>query len=333
MDEFSLIREFFLDATPAGDDVVLGIGDDAAVLEIPAPWQLVLCVDTLVAGRHFPSSTAAADIGWKALAVNLSDLAAMGAMPRWFTLALTLPEADTDWVSAFSAGLAELARSVPVSLVGGDTTRGPLSMTVTAGGWIEAGKALCRDGAQPGDAVCVTGTLGDAALALRRLPVDACAVGDAALRQRLDRPTPRIAAGRALRRLAHAAIDVSDGLAADLGHMLQGRRSVKGAEALTSSRGAVIDLQRLPRSPEFAALAPTGDAAVDLQLAGGDDYELCFCLDPADVAAARERLLMVGVPLTVVGRVITEPGVWLDDGASRKLCTVGGFNHFGVAST
>ncbi|WP_290890438.1 thiamine-phosphate kinase, partial [Arenimonas sp.] len=194
-------------------DVVLGIGDDAAVLRVPPGHELVVTSDTLVAGVHFPPETSAADLGWKALAVNLSDLAAMAAAPAWCTLALTLPEADAGFVDAFLDGFLELADEHGVSLVGGDTTSGPLSITVTAHGLVPAGEALRRDGARAGDEVWVTGTLGDAAGALAQWR--AGALFSAKLRHRLDRPTPRVAAGLALRGLATAGIDLSDGLAAD----------------------------------------------------------------------------------------------------------------------
>lgn len=332
LDEFALIEQFFARATASGEDIQLGIGDDAALVTVPATQQLAVCTDTLVSGRHFPLATTAADIGWKALAVNVSDLAAMGAEPRWFTLALTLPAADADWLRGFSCGLAAMAAVNRLSLIGGDTTRGPLSITVTAGGWVAPGASLTRRGAQPGDVVCVTGTLGDAALALRRLNVvDADHARDAWLRDRLNRPTPRVAAGRALAGLAHAGIDISDGLLADLGHLLAGA----GGDSATDSggdtpAGAVIDVRRLPRSAAFSARA-AANVAVDLQLAGGDDYELCVCLAPQNVPEATQRLAALGVPLTRIGKIIAEPGLWIEDEGGQRACSLGGargFNHF-----
>ncbi|MDX1594620.1 MAG: thiamine-phosphate kinase, partial [Gammaproteobacteria bacterium] len=217
--EFELIARHF-----AGHDshpgVLLGVGDDAALLLPPGPGEvLAVTVDALVSGVHFDPDVEPDSLGHKALAVNLSDLAAMGATPAWFTLALTLPGIDEAWVGRFARGLASLAEAHGVALVGGDTTRGPLAVTIQAAGHVPAGEALRRDGARPGDAVCVTGTLGDAALALRDPPGLAAGERDT-LRERLLRPTPRLAAGRALRGLAPAAIDLSDGLAADLGHVL-----------------------------------------------------------------------------------------------------------------
>ena len=311
MDEFALIRRHFAGLTPARADVVLGIGDDCALLQPSPGLQLAVTSDTLIAGRHFPKSTAAADIGWKALAVNLSDLAAMGAEPRWFTLALSLPASDESWLAGFAAGLRELAQASGIALVGGDTTRGPLSITITAMGEVAPGQALRRDGARPGDRICVTGTLGDAALALRLLDRPGL---PPQLRQRLDRPTPRIAAGLALRGLASAALDISDGLAGDLGHIL-----------VASGVGAEIDLEALPGSAHFNGLAPSEERA-ELMLRGGDDYELCVCLPPEAVEEAQQRL---DVPLTEIGRITAEPGLRSVDASgdsqAQETC---GYRHF-----
>lgn len=307
VDEFALIRRYFAALTPDAGGVVLGVGDDAALLRPSAGCELVVTSDTLVAGRHFPPQTTAFDIGWKSLAVNLSDLAAMGAQPRWFTLALTLPQADDAWLAGFADGLAALARRHGVALVGGDTTRGPLSITITALGEVPAGQALRRDRAQAGDAVCVTGTLGDAALALT-------GIDDEHLRMRLDRPEPRIAAGLALRGIAHAALDLSDGLVGDLQHILD-----------ASGVGAVVDADALPASPSLARLASQA-ARLGCQLAGGDDYELCLCLPPECVAAARAAL---DVPLTVIGRITAEPTLRLvDHKGARMPDDFTAFRHF-----
>ncbi|WP_370304924.1 thiamine-phosphate kinase [Sinimarinibacterium flocculans] len=309
MDEFALIRRHFAGLTPQGDGVVLGVGDDAAVLRPASGCELVVTSDTLVAGRHFPAETAAGDIGWKSLAVNLSDLAAMGARPRWFTLALTLPDADDAWLAAFAAGLRTLAGAYGVALVGGDTTRGPLSITITALGEVPAGQVLRRDGARPGDAICVTGSLGDAALALQQ-----GSAADATLRARLDRPTPRIDAGLSLRGLAHAALDLSDGLFGDLRHILDASRV-----------GAVLEVDALPMSPAFRAAAAASSRRA-LQLAGGDDYELCVCLpaDAVDRAAAR-----LDVPLTCIGRITAEPQLCLVDAAGHTITSsFTAYRHF-----
>lgn len=277
------------------DDVVLGIGDDAAVLAVPGGQQLVVCTDTLVAGVHFPEDTAPADIGWKSLAVNLSDLAAMAAEPAWCTLAMALPEPDEAWLDSFLDGFLELADAEGVSLVGGDTTRGPLCITVTAHGFVAPGQALRRDGARAGDDIWVTGTLGDAAGALAQWRARGPA--SAKLRHRLDRPTPRLAAGRALRGLASAGIDLSDGLAADLGHVLA-----------ASGAGARIELGRLPCSRTLADHFAE-PRRWDLQLSGGDDYELCFTAPPARALEIEQALAAAGVTATVVGQVEAEPGV------------------------
>lgn len=318
MGEFELIRRHFAELTPPAEDVALGIGDDAALLRVAPGHELVVTTDALVAGRHFPLATVPADIGWKALAVNLSDLAAMGAEARWFTLALTLPEADEAWVRAFAFGLRELALRHRVALVGGDTTRGPLAITVTAMGQVPAGQALRRDGARVGDLVCVTGTLGDAALALRRLDAAADSEAEGFLRGRLDRPTPRLDAGLALRGLAHAALDLSDGLAGDLRHI-----------ATASQAGAELEPARLPRSPAFSTLSAgmTEAQRFELQASGGDDYELCVCLPPERLAEAQARVAPLA--LTAVGRIVAEPGLRLryPDGAVEPLLA-GGYRHF-----
>lgn len=312
MDEFQLIRHYFASLTVANEGVVLGIGDDAALLAVPAGQQLVVTTDTLVAGRHFPLATQPFDIGWKALAVNLSDLAAMGGTPRWFTLALTLPEIDPVWLAAFSEGLKAVADLHAIALVGGDTTRGPLAISITAMGLVTKGVALRRDGAVEGDLVCVTGTLGDAALALRQLgQADAAH----ALRRRLDRPTPRVEAGIKLAAFGMAAIDISDGLAADLNHIL-----------IASQVGAELRADRLPQSPAFAEHA--GAEALALQLHGGDDYELCVCLRGGDYAEMQPQLAAIGVPLTRIGVITAEPGLRLREGQAVRAIEPRGYKHF-----
>lgn len=321
MDEFALIQRFFAAETPSAPDVALGIGDDCALLRVPADRELAVTTDTLIAGCHFPLKTAPFDIGWKSLAVNLSDLAAMGAQPRWFTLALTLPSADDSWLDGFAAGLRALAHAHDVALVGGDTTRGTLSITITAMGLSPAARALCRSGARSDDAICVTGTLGDAALALQRLQsgVAATSAEDEVLRRRLNRPQPRVEAGIALLGLATAGIDLSDGLAGDLGHILE-----------ASACGAELDAAALPRSPGFVELMPDAQTALDLQLYGGDDYELCLCLPPSAVPAAQAALAVLDLPLTVIGRITAERGLRLRCGDRLQILDRGGYNHFAI---
>ncbi len=296
------------------EDVVLGIGDDAALLGVPAGMQLVVTADTLNAGVHFPDDTAPADIGWKALAVNLSDLAAMGARPAWCTLSLSLPNAESRWVDGFIDGFLELAALHDVSLVGGDTTRGPLSIAVTAMGHVEAGQALRRDGARVGDEVWVTGTLGDAAAALQSM-LSGAAV-EPSLRARLDRPTPRVAAGRALVGMASACVDVSDGLLADLGHL-----------CARSGVGAEVDLSRLPASRALARFKP--EVRWPWQAAGGDDYELCFTAAPQLAREICTGLGAAGVAATRIGTVVSGQGVLaLDEHRQPWSTGRAGYRHF-----
>jgi thiamine-monophosphate kinase len=313
--EFTLIEQYFQRPLPGRADVVLGIGDDAALLRVPEGQELVVTVDTLVAGVHFPPDTAPESIGHKALAVNLSDLAAMGATPAWATLALTLPAADHDWLRAFAEGFFTLADAHAVRLVGGDTTRGPLSLTVQAMGWVPRGQALRRAGARAGDAILVSGTLGDAALALRQLPT-----ADPVLRARLERPQPRLAAGQALRDLASSAIDLSDGLLADLGHV-----------ATASGVAAELWVDALPRSARFRASLGGAEqpAWYALPLAGGDDYELCFTLPPTRLEAMRERMARLDLPVTQVGWIRAGQGITChhEDGRDYRPAAAG-YDHF-----
>ena len=328
MAEFDLIERIRARAI-ARDGVLLGIGDDAALLQVPAGHELAVTADTLNAGVHFPADATPADIGWKALAVNLSDLASMGARPAWCTLSLSLPGDDTAWLDAFLDGFLGLADTHAVALVGGDTTRGPLSIAVTAMGWVEAGAALRRDGARPGDDVWVTGTLGDAAAALVLggyvpIPLDGVAMpvveagNAAALRARLARPAPRVAVGRALAGLAHACVDVSDGLLADLGHIC--RRSGVGAE---------IELARLPASPALRAAYADDELRAALQAAGGDDYELCFTAPASAAFAIEQALAACGVTATVVGQLVAEPGLrFTTPEGEDHAPAIAGFQHF-----
>ena len=317
--EFDIIRRYFMRQQPNREDVIAGIGDDAALLQVPAGMVLVVSMDTLVDGVHFPRGTKAAAIGHKVLAVNLSDLAAMGAEPAWVTLSLTLPEADANWLTDFSRAFFKLADRFGVQLVGGDTTQGPLSITVQAHGFAPAGKSLRRRGARVGDHIYVTGTLGDAGLALQL-------AGEAAdeLQQRLDYPQPRIDAGQALRGIASAAIDISDGLLADLGHLLE-----------HDQLGAALSIDELPRSAAFAETLKQGGAGVrsqyyDLPLSAGDDYELCFTVPEAllgQLASVQQRL---SCACTRIGIVEQQAGIrcCTSDG-KRYAMTARGYRHFG----
>ncbi|HYG05883.1 MAG TPA: thiamine-phosphate kinase [Stenotrophomonas sp.] len=323
MPEFALIDRLRRRVSGRAD-VALGIGDDAALLQPGPGEQLAITSDTLNAGVHFPVETAAADIGWKTLAVNLSDLAAMGAQPRWCTLSLSLPEDDPAWLEAFADGFFALADAHGVALVGGDTTRGPLSLSVTALGTLPAGVALRRDAAQVGDEVWITGMPGEAAAALALWQEGGLDVAIAAsepwqeqLRQRLLRPTPRIEAGLRLRGLAHACVDVSDGLLSDLGH-------VCGASGV----GAQLALAQVPVS---AALRGTGDSRIrQWQMSGGDDYELCFTAPRQHHDAVRDALAFAGVEGHCIGLIEAGSGVRvLDEAGAAWQPPRSGYQHFG----
>ena len=317
--EFDLIHRCLSDLGASRSDVVLGVGDDCALLEIPAGVRLAVSIDTLVSGVHFLSDTDPEGLGHKSLAVGLSDLAAMGAEPAWATLALTLPPGlaagEAPWVVAFARGLSALAVAHGMRVVGGDTTGGPLAISIQVHGFVPAGMELRRSGARPGDLVCVSGTLGDAGLALRALL--AGAQPDPWSRHRLERPTPRVALGLALRGLASAVIDCSDGLHADLGHILE-----------ASGVGAELELAALPLSPGVAA-AVAADGDWMLPLASGDDYELCVCLPPAQESRLADLSRCGGCDLKVIGRVRAAPGLVCrgpDGGA--YIPTHGGYDHF-----
>lgn len=324
MAEFDLIALIAERAAISRNDVVVGIGDDAAVLTVPAGHQLVVSTDTLIDGVHFPAGTDPASIGWKALAVNLSDLAAMGASPAWVSLALTVPEADEVFVTAFIDGFVALAAQHRVALIGGDTTRGALSITLTVHGFVPEDQALLRDGAKAGDGVFVTGTLGDAAAGLgllsQRPALDSSEMQNqqrAQLIERLDRPTPRIAAGQILRGLASACIDVSDGLMADLGHV-----------AARSGVAIEIDADNLPASSALFDQV-RGDERIALQLGGGDDYELAFTVPPQHIEAVTRDLAKLGCGVTRIGRVVDGSGVRaLDIDGNEIVLQGGGWNHF-----
>ena len=312
--EFDLISRI-RSRLAARADVLLGIGDDAALLAVPPGMQLVVTADTLNVGVHFPEATAAADIGWKSLAVNLSDLAAMGATPAWCTLSLSLPQVEDSWIDGFLDGFLELAGQHRIALVGGDTTRGPLSIAVTAIGLVEPGHALRRDGARVGDDLWVTGNLGDAAAALQM--VLAGRQASASSRLRLDRPTPQVVAGQRLSGLAHACIDLSDGLLADLAHVCE--RSGVGAEVALSALPASAELQQV----DVATRWP-------LQACGGDDYELCFTAAPRHRELIVQAMDFAGVVATPIGRIVPGQGVRALDATGAEWHPVHpGYRHFG----
>lgn len=297
MDEFEIIRRYFASRYPQRADVVLGVGDDGALTRLDADQQLVSATDSLVAGTHFSGELPADAIAHRSLAANLSDLAAMGAEPRWFLLALSLPEADAGWLQAFSRGLIALAEHHRVALIGGDTVRGPLAVTVTALGSVPAGHALRRDGANPGDAIYVSGSCGDAAWAWRALAGGQALPEDDPLYRRFAYPEPRVAEGCALRDLASAAIDISDGLHVDLERLLA-----------ASGAGAVCRADDLPLS---SALLDRGgeESARYLALAGGDDYELCFTVPSARESQLLDLVAGWDCSVSRLGEVVTGRGL------------------------
>jgi thiamine-monophosphate kinase len=318
LSEFDLIKQYFRRAR-AGH-AVLGIGDDCALLAPTPGMQTAISTDLLIEGRHFFAGADARMLGHKCLAVNLSDLAAMGAKPIGFTLALSLPGADPEWLEAFSGGMFALADLHDCELIGGDTTRGPLAICITVFGEIAPGHALRRDAARPGHDIWISGTLGDARLALagywKEIALDGEALALAAPRMHL--PTPRIELGRALAvvPIAHAALDISDGLIGDLAHILE-----------ASKVGATLDVDALPAGPALArqSLALRRRFA----LAGGDDYELCFTAPPAQRDAVIATAAAAGTPVTRVGTIEAQPGLRLVDAAGKALqMDVQGWDHF-----
>ncbi len=316
--EFSLIARYFAEQPVQRADVVAGIGDDAAVLSLPAGQELVVSVDTLVSGCHFAADDPPAAVGHKTLAVSLSDLAAMGARPAWATLALTLPEFDERWLEGFSRGLFALAKQHAVVLVGGDTTRGPLSVSLQIHGFVPSGTAIRRQGAHPGDDLYVTGFLGDAALALQ---LRQAGREDKVLAERLDRPEPRVAFGERLRGLATAAIDISDGLLADLGHLLD-----------ASQVGATLSLAALPQSPALQTVTQDWreEARLRCLLAGGDDYELCFTAPPSQRQSIHRLAERSSLPVSRVGTIVSGAGLQCRraDGSAFPLPAWRGYDHF-----
>ncbi|NIG19526.1 thiamine-phosphate kinase [Pantoea sp. Al-1710] len=318
--EFELIARYFNRVTSSRRDVEKGIGDDCALLNVPEKQTLAISTDTLVAGVHFLRDIHPADLGYKALAVNLSDLAAMGADPAWLTLAITLPEVNESWLAAFSDSLFELLDYYDMQLIGGDTTRGPLSLTLGIHGLVPTGRALKRSGAKPGDWIFVTGTLGDSAAGLSLLQhchrLNDPAVHEVLIKRHL-RPMPRVLQGQALRNLATSAIDISDGLIADLGHIL------------TASRvGARLNLEALPLS---AALRDhfEPEQVLTWALSGGEDYELCFTVPEVNRGALDVALGHLGVPYTCIGQIAPEAdGLTLLENGKPRRFNHKGFDHF-----
>ncbi|MDQ8039802.1 MAG: thiamine-phosphate kinase [Rickettsiella sp.] len=320
MNEFDLIQLFFNQEKINRPDVMQGIGDDAALLQVPTGQQLVVTTDTLVANKHFPENTSPGDIGYKALAVNLSDLAAMGAKPAWILLALTLPTADKNWLEAFTKDFFSLIHRFNCQLVGGDLTKGPLSITVQALGFVPVGKALRRCGAQVGDQIIVTGTLGDAGLALnylqKKIPFSFTKNEIKQFMTRFNRPEPHVSVGLALRDIATSAIDISDGFVADLGHILA-----------ASQMSAKIDVSKIPLSDSLKKL-PTKEA-YSLALNAGDDYELCFTVPKFREHKLQDVLKKLDCHYTPVGCITLGNKLILENyDKTQFILEKQGFKHF-----
>ncbi|GAA6170889.1 thiamine-phosphate kinase [Colwellia sp. KU-HH00111] len=323
MKEFEIIKQFFTQQAVRRKDVLLGIGDDCAVVSSTEKQDVVITTDTLVAGVHFPLGTSAKAIGHKAVAVNLSDIAAMGAEPSWISLAITIPEVNDTWLSEFCSGVFELCEYYNVQLVGGDTTQGPLSVTITAQGLTPEGKYLSRSGAKAGDWIYVTGDLGDAALALQHhnepFLTDADVIEQ--VQQKLDYPKPRVLMGQSLREYASSAIDISDGLLADLGHICQ-----------ASNVGANIVLDAIPMS-EAMNNSQLFDDAILLALNGGDDYELLFTVSEDNKVAMETALSHAGAAVTCIGQMNATRTISTTLNNKPVSINGSGFEHFSSKET
>ena len=316
--ESQLIERYFRELGASREDIVLGIGDDAALLRVPGNCELVLTTDALIEGVHFLPGAPARALGHRALAVNLSDIAAMGASPSWALLSLNLPVADEAWLREFAAGFGALARSHEVALVGGNLSRGALSITVELAGLVPTGQALRRAGARAGDELYLSGSVGDAAcgLELLRGEVTVPAAEAAYLQRRFEYPTPRVALGQALRGIASACIDISDGVYIDASRLLA-----------ASGCGAKLEIERLPVSePLRRAL---GEQSWRTALCGGEDYELCFTAPPAQAAAVVATAARTGQAVTRIGALYPGTGLTLTAAGSVMQFSPSGFDHFG----
>jgi len=318
LSEFDIIDQIFNVEAETGKHVICGIGDDAALVQVPESHQLAVSTDTLVSGVHFFHDAKPFDIGFKSLAVNLSDMAAMGAEPLWMTLSLTIPDNNSDWITQFAAGFFQLAKRYGVSLIGGDTTQGPLSVTVQIMGIIPDNKALRRSSAQAGDHIYVTGQPGLAGLALAVLKgeIEIFTVPPADCLQRLHQPEPRIDVGLALRGIANAAIDISDGLAADLGHIIE-----------MSSVGAEIELAALPVGGSLQQLSK--EQAWSYALNSGDDYELCFTVPAQHERRLNQIRQTLSCELHCIGKITSGTGIfWISPEGKALVFPTGGYRHF-----
>jgi thiamine-monophosphate kinase len=313
--EFSVIKQYFSERRSSNPETKLGIGDDCALLNIPDDHELVVTTDTMVEAVHFFSNGDAESLGYKLLAVNLSDLASMGARPIAVTLALTMPKINPEWLTDFASGFFQLAERYSVDLIGGDTTSGPLTLTVQALGLVSRGTALYRSTAKPGHLIYLTGNLGSAGLGLKALQgYQKTQVTEALLR--FHRPEPRIEIGLVIQNYASACIDVSDGLLADLGHILE-----------SSQVGACLDWEKIPLSNEVRAyIEQTGDW--DMPLTAGDDYELCFSVEPEQQQALESTLYGLGFDCSHIGNIEAEPGLRLNKAGIVTNLNSKGFEHF-----
>ena len=318
MNEFSLINTYFSSIRHDRSDVVFGIGDDAACMQVPAGKQLLVSCDTLLAGVHFLSSWDAYDIAYRAVMVNVSDIAAMGGTPSWLSLALTLPDSDEVWLARFSKGLNDALSRFDIALVGGDTTRGSLAMTLTIHGLIPEGQALRRSGASPGDLIYVSGELGAAALAVWDLTHPLMLPKDRAIAMdKLLHPQPRIDLGPALCAFASAAIDISDGLSADLNHI-----------CVQSKVGACIELDTIPIHPLLKQYEV--EKTFDFVLRGGDDYELCFTVSPQHETSLIQALTQAGIKAYPIGVIEEQPGLRVQKSKDTQATSYEplGYSHF-----
>lgn len=313
--EFDLIAKYFTRPTPKAD---LGVGDDAALIQLSSGFQLAISTDMSVVGTHFYADCAPEYIGWKSLAVNVSDMAAMGATPKWITLALALPEQNPIWLSAFASGFFACADAFNIDLIGGDTTRGPLNITVQIMGEVPTGQALLRSNAQVGDEIWVSGFLGSAALGLAHLQQKISLPSETSLicLQALYHPQPRVSLGQALLGVAHSCIDISDGLVGDLGHILK-----------ASGVGAQVHLETIPCLPFLKDALHLPDIQQAL-LVGGDDYELCFTAPIAHNAEIQAISNCLGLPITCIGKITADAGLSVMHHGRALPIAKEGFDHF-----
>ncbi len=338
--EFDLIETYFKPLSQGLSAEEIGIGDDGAVLSVPEDHQIVVVTDTLVSGVHFPLETSAYDIAWKAVAVNLSDLAAMGATPGGYSLGLTLPDNDQAWLKGFANGLRAITDQFKIPLIGGDTTKGPLTLTVTAHGWVPNQQAILRSGAQVDDLICVTETLGDGALGLKLafnqlgegFNSELTEIEKQGLLSALNRPIPQLAIAADLRGLVNSAIDISDGLLADLGHVLEqtNRKQHRLSAGSVLESGAEIELTQLPLSSAVEKyMTETRDWS--LILSGGDDYQLCMTVNKQKWPLLQQVAQQYGVRITQIGQVVEQTGIHcLMSGkpVADGLIKATGYSHF-----